>query len=67
MLIYTPLVSEVGSRDKRKKLHYATEGAVRTLCGQDVESMSSRCMDDMTLEEARAQADSCRRCISAMV
>lgn len=72
IVIYYPRVTEMPWAMTRKKngskIHYvATEEAAATLCGVSTKDMSQRCLDEMSLEEARAQVDSCRRCISAMV
>lgn len=66
---YWPNVSEAGGRDRKEsKIHYAElKSSTATLCGIPTKNMSGRCLDEMSLEEARAREDSCRRCISAMV
>jgi hypothetical protein len=66
--MYYPRVSENQPDRKNSKVHYvASELAARTECGMNTENMSQRCLDDMSLEEAIAQPDSCKRCISVMV
>lgn len=65
---YWPRVSEIPPDRKKSKIHYAElDSSPRTFCGIPTENMSQRCLDEVTLSEAKEQKDSCRRCISAMV
>lgn len=67
-ITYFPQVSENGPDRKKSKIHYAElASSTATFCGIPTEHMSQRCLDECTLEEAKNQNDSCRRCISAMV
>lgn len=66
MIVYCPRVPS--SRRTSTKIHYvATENAARTLCGCSTDNMDQGCLDDMTLEDALAEKESCKRCIAAMI